>query len=611
VRRSNELLGTHKDSQPEATIRRIRQILDGMGIQPIEEGWQVFSEHCYSSRLVDPLFPAAGTNGKGISRPFALASAYGEFMERIQNGVLYDNHYGLMPQGGYYTPDARQLATADTLATIRQTCATTMDTSEEAVFALLGDKASCVPFWNVGTRQTVYLPWHALYRGATSNGMCAGNTPEEALLEGLCEICERFAIREVYQKAPPLPSVPRSALGSSIRAALEEIEEADFHIVLKDCSLGGAIPVVALILLGRSRTGYRVAFGSDPILDVAVQRCMTEAVQGFSRDEVEGYLTPLDPSTELPRSPGNSFAEGPGLRQYELERQTTTSAGQVPATLFVDRGRPRAAQAFQRSFVSHGHSLRWLANRILSQGFSIWVRDVSFLGFPSYQLYVPGMSEMLFIDGREAQSGGRRLRQMRRCLLDLPGASAADLRECADYLHSFLAGPSGSSKLLDLDSREWTSFLTGVSLHEDSDFRCHAEILFASMHHRVGEYRQAAAELGKLLQHGNALDQMDPPAYILGCAMYFRLRAEGADGPVIRRSIASVFGNEIAGMVLKDLRRPEDAFRHMTLPRCGDCSRCPVRGQCRFPRWKEVGEAFARAARVPPTHETGIPALRL
>ena len=227
MRRSDEALGTHKDRPPQSTISAIRRILEAIGIQPIEEGWQDFSEHCLSLRLIDPLYPPAGTNGKGIDRPFALASAYGEFMERIQNGVLYGNRYGLMPGGGYFTPDARQLGTAEALTTIREVCATTMEGSEETAFALLGDEASCVPFWNVTTRQTAYLPWDALVRSSTSNGMCAGNTPEEALLQGLCEVCERHAIRELYRTAPSLPTIPLSALARHpIDGVLERIEAA-------------------------------------------------------------------------------------------------------------------------------------------------------------------------------------------------------------------------------------------------------------------------------------------------------------------------------------------------------------------------------------------------
>jgi hypothetical protein len=60
-----------------------------------------------------------GTNGKGASREFALASAYAELMERLQNHVLYlecDLSPEVLNYGGFYfSPDEKYMSAGELL----------------------------------------------------------------------------------------------------------------------------------------------------------------------------------------------------------------------------------------------------------------------------------------------------------------------------------------------------------------------------------------------------------------------------------------------------------------------------------------------------------------
>ena len=78
-----------KDASAENTISKIMNILDELNI-PVE-----ITESCnyknlwYSNRMEIVGLPSIGTNGKGISEQYAMASCLGEFMERLQSSILF------------------------------------------------------------------------------------------------------------------------------------------------------------------------------------------------------------------------------------------------------------------------------------------------------------------------------------------------------------------------------------------------------------------------------------------------------------------------------------------------------------------------------------------
>ena len=82
----------YKAVSPEQTISKISGILENIGIR-VKEIVYGKPSICNSVRLVisDSKFEDLdiGTNGKGMSENYALASAYGEMMERIENKMLF------------------------------------------------------------------------------------------------------------------------------------------------------------------------------------------------------------------------------------------------------------------------------------------------------------------------------------------------------------------------------------------------------------------------------------------------------------------------------------------------------------------------------------------
>ena len=77
----------YKDEEPKNTVRKLKEILKDNGIK-VEENWvKKSSVGTYSLRLCIK-GTNLGQNGKGMTKEFAEASAYAEFFERYQNGIL-------------------------------------------------------------------------------------------------------------------------------------------------------------------------------------------------------------------------------------------------------------------------------------------------------------------------------------------------------------------------------------------------------------------------------------------------------------------------------------------------------------------------------------------
>lgn len=104
-----------KDEHPMRTVERVRNILSAYGIETEEVWLETGVPYCYGIRI-----QVAGTtfsvNGKGLTKAFALASGYGELMERLQLGYIgnldiqKDSHHTLGDKNTVQVPAAELFA---------------------------------------------------------------------------------------------------------------------------------------------------------------------------------------------------------------------------------------------------------------------------------------------------------------------------------------------------------------------------------------------------------------------------------------------------------------------------------------------------------------------
>ena len=313
-----------KDLPLEETIANMSGILAGLGMKIEIASWRNIVPNVWSLHIRDAQSPMCFTNGKGSSKESALASALGEFIERLNCNFFYNDqfwgedianaefvHYpdekwfmpgpnGEMPEGvldeytlEIYDPEEELLGT--------HLYDTNSGKTERGICAL--------PFVRQSDAEVVYFPSNLIENLYLSNGMSAGNTLAEAQVQCLSEIFERAVKREILEGELTLPDVPQEVLAKypSILAGIQGLEEQGFPVLVKDASLGGQYPVMCVTLMNPRTGGVFASFGAHPSFEVALERSLTELLQGRSFEGLNDLPRPTFSSNAVTEP--NNFVE--------------------------------------------------------------------------------------------------------------------------------------------------------------------------------------------------------------------------------------------------------------------------------------------------------------
>ena len=288
-----------KDLPLEQTIANMSGILADLGMKIEIASWRNIVPNVWSLHIRDAHSPMCFTNGKGATKEGALASALGEFIERLNCNFFYNDqfwgediataefvHY---PNERWFKPGPKDELPAEILDPY---CLDIYNRDGELKGSHLYDTNSgntqrgicSLPFVRQSDGEVVYFPSNLIENLFLSNGMSAGNTLAEAQVQCLSEIFERAVKREILEGEMALPDVPQEVLEKypSIRAGIKGLEEQGFPVLVKDASLGGEFPVMCVTLMNPRTGGVFASFGAHPSLEVALERSLTELLQGRS-----------------------------------------------------------------------------------------------------------------------------------------------------------------------------------------------------------------------------------------------------------------------------------------------------------------------------------------
>jgi ribosomal protein S12 methylthiotransferase accessory factor len=166
-----------------------------------------------------------------------------------------------------------------------------------------------LPFVRQSDGEVVYFPSNLIENLYVSNGMSAGNTLAEAQVQCLSEIFERAVKREILEGEIALPDVPSEVLAKypRILAGIQGLEEQGFPVLVKDASLGGTYPVMCVTLMNPRTGGVFASFGAHPSFEVALERSLTELLQGRSFEGLNDLPPPTFVSNAVTEP--NNFVE--------------------------------------------------------------------------------------------------------------------------------------------------------------------------------------------------------------------------------------------------------------------------------------------------------------
>ena len=313
-----------KDLPLEQTIANMSRLLAGLGIKIEIASWRNIIPNVWSLHIRDAHSPMCFTNGKGATKEGALASALGEYIERLSCNHFYAGsfwgedmanaafvHY---PNERWFQPGADNALPAGILDDY---CVGIYNPDGELRGAHLIDTNSgnvqrgicSLPFVRQSDGAVVYFPSNLIENLFASNGMSAGNTLAEAQVQCLSEIFERAVKRDILEGEIALPDVPHEVLAQypSILAGIQGLEKQGFPVLVKDASLGGEYPVMCVTLMNPHTGGVFASFGAHPRLEVALERSLTELLQGRSFEGLNDLPQPTFISNAVTEP--NNFVE--------------------------------------------------------------------------------------------------------------------------------------------------------------------------------------------------------------------------------------------------------------------------------------------------------------
>jgi len=423
-----------KDRDLESSIEIMQNKLASFGFDVEQASWLNPVSNVYSVHIRDKTCPLMFTNGKGSTEKACLASALGEYFERLSCNYFFADFYlGEKHSNSDFVhyPNEKWFAFDD--PSFREQVLSPelwqhFDPESELTAAKLfdmnsgtGERGVCtVPYTRVRDDKDIFFPINLIGNIYVSNGMSAGNSQNEARVQGLSEVFERYVKNKIIAEGICLPDVPESVVDRfpKIKAAIDELKGHGYSLKIADASLGGHYPVMTVTLVNPKDGSVFASFGAHPSFEVALERTVTELLQGRGLDQLDVFHPPIFDMDEV-ASPQN------------LEMHFIDSSGYISYDFF------KAEPDYE--FVDWDHDAStidefdYLSSLIHQLGFDIYIADYTHLDVYACRILVPGMSDIYPVDELvwENNNEGALFRER---LLNLPKLSDEQCQQLLEEL---------------------------------------------------------------------------------------------------------------------------------------------------------------------------------
>ncbi|TQV61763.1 MAG: hypothetical protein FNT15_08905 [Sulfurovum sp.] len=328
------------------------------------------------------------SNGKGTTFEASKASALGEFIERLSTHNFFSEFY--IPNQKHFVDE---VAFEYKKGYLNKKLLSFYNPNKELQARNMIDfnsdetkKIIALPFKNIMSGEEIFFPISILQNLYVSNGLASGNSPIEAQIQSLSEIIERFVKFEVIKNGYALPSFPQDIIDKfpKLKQSVDFLESLGYEVQVLDSSLDGVFPVTAIALINPKNGTLFVSFGSHPMLEVCLERTMSELMQGRTLNDLDNFETPTF-DMELVSDSSN------------LESHFIDSNGKISFTfLSATKSFDYTPWAYEGDNREKEHT--YLVNIFKKLKKEIYLREYQELGFYACSMIVPNFSEVYPID---------------------------------------------------------------------------------------------------------------------------------------------------------------------------------------------------------------------
>jgi len=231
--------------------------------------------------------------GKGVSKQQAMSSALGEALERQAAQFTGEESfiYSTVKELNHRAFHSQQLAPFSKAQYEKFTHHKEVSLNNPQWVSEYNETIpiNWVRGWSLSEDEFVYFPAafcfantpydDHIYSLYTHNGNAAGNTQEEAILQGALELIERDAVAIWWYNQIPRPEISLDVIPDESRRKIFKTLDNDWDYWILDIS--NDIEVVSCVSVGKHKqTGqFVLGFGSHLDVSIACQRALTEMYQ--------------------------------------------------------------------------------------------------------------------------------------------------------------------------------------------------------------------------------------------------------------------------------------------------------------------------------------------
>lgn len=571
----------YKEVDPLETVVLLRNILQKLEIQ-VNEKW--ISEEKATCHCIHLEIPNTniGSNGKGVTREYALASAYAEFFERMQNSILASpQKFDIQSKNGGEYIDEEQLTADEIIAQGGGFLHFLLEhlnfCHDDLEFCALQFKMHyrghgkdgsyfCRPFYSLKDKKVYLLPREVYYPYYRSNGMCAGNSLEEAMVQGISEIIEFYVEKLILEEELALPDIPFEYVKQfpscfALYQTLLDQKMEGYHYILKDASLGGKYPVVVFIAINQKKGAYGISFGSHPDHGIAIERAL---IRAFQKQDIKKFANRdlLD------------FDKNRKIFNDTIYSTYNKESSLYPIKMLITPSNFEFTPFPMLKVMDNKELLKHLLLSLLKDGKDVLVRDVSYLGLPSCHIIIPGMSEILPVD-------------------DVTAGVINSIEPVVDIMRRLGKASRQELKL----TRMYQDYITysqydntltaqyGVPLHypfPGNQYSYGSLYLSAMISYKLGDINLAVDRISEFNQINLANEIKDPQFYKC-IEIYFRGKQQGYTHENIMELLTQFFQEDIYQQIEDILKDPEEILAlQYPIINPYQCSDCEIIEYCRY-----------------------------
>ncbi len=575
-----------KDADPRETIEKIQRIIKSLGLELVEEWFDSGIEDCWSLRVSVKDAPYFGSNGKGITKQLAQASAYGEFIERLQCDLhLYKlqsidrnpdmNLQNYAPDGKYMTIQELE-ENGEWMDYIIQSYGHGLTRKKlaaqcKAYACTEHDQIWTVPFYSLFEKKYVYLPASFVKQIYAANGCCAGNSPQEACVHALSEIMERRCTINVLSSGAAVPPISDEVLSQFPTASkiIAEIRSSGrYDVQLFDFSSGNGFPVIASRIIDKDTHRYNVNVCADPVLEIAIDRTLTELMQGRNIHNYyishNGSFLNEAKNISMAQNVFNQLESGNGLFSVDFFSEEISCSKKC--TTFDDLHE-----------MNNHELLAYMLEMYRKLGRPIYIRNQSFLGFNTYMIVVPGFSEARSFNLIEPVSEYALGDMVYNNFRDVAAASNAELAMLLNF-HAKISAELGRVNSF--------SRLAGLTTNASLEvFLTRLTLSYAA--YRLGRYPEAINHLNQIVRNPQLSD--DDKAYFSCLQRYLMLKQTGAEESKIRLLLAKLYRAQDVDKLFEHLLNKQTPYdEYLIRCDCKHCENCRYQNDCAQSRAVEI-----------------------